>query len=37
MQSESYRNEGLRPGVPLLAIEAGASLGWRSYVGPRIP
>jgi len=36
LQSESYRNEVLPPGVPLLAIEAGASLGWRSYVGPQI-
>jgi transketolase len=26
----------LPPGVPLLAIEAGTSLGWRSYVGPQI-
>jgi transketolase len=24
------------PGVPLLVIEAGASLGWKSYVGPQI-
>ena len=22
--------------MPLLAIEAGASLGWKSYVGPQI-
>jgi transketolase len=22
--------------VPLLVIEAGASLGWKSYVGPQI-
>ncbi len=36
MQSDRYRNEVLPPGVPLLAIEAGASLGWRSYVGPQI-
>jgi transketolase len=26
----------LPPGIPLLVIEAGASLGWRSYVGPQI-
>jgi transketolase len=26
----------LPPGIPLLAIEAGASLGWNSYVGPQI-
>ena len=36
MQSDRYRDEVLPPGVPLLAIEAGASLGWRSYVGPQI-
>jgi transketolase len=36
MQSDSYRDEVLPPGVPLLAIEAGASLGWRSYVGPQM-
>ncbi len=36
MQSDRYRDEVLTPGVPLLAIEAGASLGWRSYVGPQI-
>ena len=36
MQSEQYRSRVLPPGVPLLAIEAGASLGWRSYVGPQI-
>jgi transketolase len=35
-QSDHYRNEVLPPGAPLLAIEAGASLGWRSYVGPQI-
>ena len=31
MQSDRYRDEVLPPGVPLLAIEAGTSLGWRSY------
>jgi transketolase len=36
MQSDPYRDEVLPPGVPLLAIEAGASLGWRSYVGPQM-
>jgi transketolase len=35
-QSDEYRDEVLTPGVPLLAIEAGVSLGWRSYVGPQI-
>lgn len=36
MQPDQYRNEVFPPGVPLLAIEAGVSLGWRSYVGPQI-
>ena len=36
MQSDHYRESVLPPGVPLLVIEAGASLGWRSYVGPQI-
>jgi len=36
MQSDLYRDKVLLPKVPLLAIEAGASLGWRSYVGPQI-
>ena len=35
-QSDQYRDKVLPPGVPLLAIEAGASLGWKSYVGPQI-
>jgi transketolase len=35
-QSDQYRANVLPPGVPLLAIEAGASLGWKSYVGPQI-
>ena len=35
-QSDEYREAVLPPGVPLLAIEAGVSLGWRSYVGPQI-
>ena len=36
MQPDEYRDKVLPPGVPLLVIEAGASLGWRSYVGPQI-
>ena len=36
MQTEKYRDKVLPPGVPLLVIEAGASLGWKSYVGPQI-
>jgi transketolase len=35
-QPDEYRETVLPPGVPLLVIEAGASLGWRSYVGPQI-
>jgi transketolase len=35
-QSDEYRETVLPAGVPLLAIEAGVSLGWRSYVGPQI-
>jgi transketolase len=27
----------LSDGIPLLAIEAGVTLGWRSYVGPAMP
>jgi transketolase len=33
-QGELYRNEVLPEGVPLLAIEAGVTLGWDSYIGP---
>ena len=36
MQSDKYRDKILPPGIPLLAIEAGASLGWKSYIGPQI-
>jgi transketolase len=36
MQPDRYRDKVLPPEVPLLVIEAGASLGWRSYVGPQI-
>jgi transketolase len=32
-QPESYRNQVLPIGIPLLSIEAGVSLGWSSYVG----
>jgi transketolase len=35
-QSAQYRERVLPPDVPILAIEAGVSLGWRSYVGPQI-
>jgi transketolase len=36
MQSDEYRDTVLPPGVPVLAIEAGASLGWKSYIGTQI-
>jgi transketolase len=36
MQPDRYRDKVVLPGVPLLVIEAGASLGWKSYVGPQI-
>jgi len=35
-QTDDYRDKVVIPGVPLLVIEAGASLGWRSYVGPQV-
>jgi transketolase len=35
-QPDDYREEILPTGVPLLVIEAGATLGWRSYIGPQI-
>jgi transketolase len=35
-QPARYRDEVLPPDVPILAIEAGSPLGWRSYVGPQI-
>ncbi len=35
-QPVEYREEVLPPEVPMLAIEAGVSLGWRPYVGPGI-
>ncbi len=33
-QPEAYRHQVVPPGVPLLAIEAGISLGWQSYLSP---
>ncbi len=35
-QPIEYRESVLPPEVPMLAIEAGVSLGWRPYVGPGI-
>ena len=34
-QPAEYRATVLPPGVPKLAIEAGATLGWYKYVGDR--
>jgi transketolase len=34
-QSEAYRNQVIPAGVPILTIEAGCTLGWQSYLGPR--
>ena len=35
-QPGEYRDSVLPPQVPMLAVEAGVSLGWRPYVGPGI-
>ena len=35
-QPVEYKEAVLPPDVPMLAIEAGVSLGWRTYVGPGI-
>lgn len=35
-QPPTYRETVLPTGIPLLVIEAGVSLGWRSYVGKQI-
>ena len=35
-QDDAYRDEVLRPSVPSVAIEAGATLGWRRYVDAAI-
>ncbi len=32
-QEERYRASVVAPGVPVLALEAGTTLGWRSYLG----
>jgi transketolase len=36
-QPEAYRLAVLPPDIPLIAIEAGVSLGWKPYVGAGIP
>lgn len=33
-QPKSYRERVLPPSIPKIAIEAGETLGWKSYVGP---
>jgi transketolase len=35
-QPDAYREKVLPTGLPLLVIEAGASLGWKSYIGAQI-
>lgn len=35
-QSEEYQNGLFPPGIPILAVEAGRSLGWKPYVGAGI-
>src|ERR1035441_6041929 len=35
-QSDDYRERILSADVPILVIEAGAPVGWQSFVGPRI-
>lgn len=32
-QSQEYKESVFIPGVPILAVEAGSSIGWKSYVG----
>ncbi len=36
LQPDDYREKILPAGVPMLVIEAGGTLGWRSYIGPQI-
>jgi transketolase len=36
-QPAEYRQQVVPPKLPMLAIEAGVSLGWQPYVGPQIP
>jgi len=35
-QPQAYRESVFPPGTPVLAVEAGASLGWRPYLGPGV-
>ena len=34
VQPEPYRNLVLPPGIPSIAIEAGETLGWNTYLAP---
>ena len=33
-QTAKYRNSVLPPGIPRIAVEAGASFGWAEWIGP---
>lgn len=35
-QTDEYRREVIPPDIPILAIEAGIELGWKSYVGSSV-
>ena len=35
-QDADYMKSVFTPGAPILSVEAGATLGWRPYIGPRI-
>ncbi len=32
-QTQAYRNQVFPPGIPILSVEAGVSLGWKPYIG----
>jgi transketolase len=34
-QSEAYRQAVLPPGVPVLSVEAGITMGWSKYTGSK--
>jgi transketolase len=36
LQPDDYREKILPTGAQLMVIEAGATLGWRFYLGPQI-
>jgi transketolase len=33
MQSQAYRDSVITPGVPVVSVEAGITLGWKTYLG----